>query len=62
MIKFKSKTHSKILISLKDQIINSRILDWGSKFNDNAGISYKQLNAILKYWGNDFLWEIRCDP
>jgi pimeloyl-ACP methyl ester carboxylesterase len=57
MIKFKSKTHSKILISLKDQIINSRILDWGSKFNDNAGISYKQLNAILKYWGNDFSWE-----
>mgnify|MGYP006096891723 FL=1 len=57
MIKFKSKTHSKILISLKDQIINSRILDWGSEFNDNAGISYKQLNAILKYWGNDFSWE-----
>ena len=57
MIKFKSKTHSKILISLKDQIINSRILDWGSKFNDNAGISYKQLNTILKYWGNDFSWE-----
>ena len=57
MIKFKSKTHSKILISLKDQIINSRILDWGSKFNDNAGISYQQLNAILKYWGKDFSWE-----
>ena len=57
MIKFKSKTHSKILISLKNQIINSRILDWGSEFNDNAGISYKQLNAILKYWGNDFSWE-----
>ena len=49
MIKFKSKTHSKILISLKNQIINSRILDWGSEFNDNAGISYQQLNAILKY-------------
>ena len=57
MIKFKSKTHSKILISLKNQIINSRILDWGSEFNDNAGISYKQLNTILKYWGNDFSWE-----
>ena len=57
MIKFKSKTHSKILISLKNQIINSRILDWGSEFNDNAGISYQQLNAILKYWGNDFSWE-----
>ena len=57
MIKFKSKTHSKILISLKNQIINRRILDWGSEFNDNAGISYKQLNTILKYWGNDFSWE-----
>lgn len=57
MIKFKSKTHSKILISLKNQIINSRILDWGSEFNDNAGISYQQLNAILKYWGKDFSWE-----
>jgi pimeloyl-ACP methyl ester carboxylesterase len=57
MIEFKSKTHSKILISLKNQIINSRILDWGSEFNDNAGISYKQLNTILKYWGNDFSWE-----
>ena len=57
MIKFKSKTHSKILISLKNQIINSRILDWGSEFNDNAGISYKQLNTILKYWGKDFSWE-----
>jgi pimeloyl-ACP methyl ester carboxylesterase len=57
MIKFKSKTHSKILIPLKNQIINSRILDWGSEFNDNAGISYKQLNTILKYWGNDFSWE-----
>ena len=57
MIEFKSKTHSKILISLKNQIINSRILDWGSEFNDNAGISYQQLNAILKYWGKDFSWE-----
>jgi microsomal epoxide hydrolase len=57
MIKFKSKTHSKILISLKNQIINSRILDWGSEFNDNAGISYQQLNAILKYWVKDFSWE-----
>jgi pimeloyl-ACP methyl ester carboxylesterase len=57
MIKFKSKTDIKILNSLKDQIINSRVLDWGSEFNDNAGISYKQLNAILKYWGNDFSWE-----
>jgi len=57
MIEFKSKTHSKILISLKNQIINRRILDWGSEFNDNAGISYKQLNTILKYWGNDFSWE-----
>ena len=57
MIEFKSKTNSKILISLKNQIINSRILDWGSEFNDNAGISYKQLNTILKYWGNDFSWE-----
>ena len=57
MIKFKSKTHSKILISLKNQIINSGILDWGSEFNDNAGISYQQLNAILKYWGKDFSWE-----
>ena len=57
MKEFKSNTDPKVITNLKDHIFNSRILDWGKGYNDNAGISYKNLSYILNYWKDKFSWE-----
>ena len=54
MEQFKSNIDNKVLEDLKDKITNSRILDWGAGYNDNAGISFKKLSYILDYWKNHF--------
>ena len=57
MEQFKSNIDNKVLEDLKNKITNSRILDWGAGYNDNAGISFKKLSYILDYWKNHFCWK-----
>ena len=57
MNSFESKTDPKNLVILKKAITNSRILDWGSDYNKNAGITFKNLKFILDYWKNEFSWK-----
>ena len=57
MEKFVSVTNPKVIENLKLQISNSRIIDWASDFNKDAGISYNRLSYILDYWKNKFSWE-----
>ena len=57
MEKFVSVTNPKVIENLKLQISNSRIIDWATDFNKDAGISYNRLSYILDYWQNKFSWE-----
>ena len=57
MEKFVSVTNPKVIENLKLQISNSRIIDWASDFNKDAGITYDRLAYILDYWKNKFSWE-----
>ena len=57
MEKFVSVTNPKVIENLKLQISNSRIIDWASDFNKDAGITYNRLAYILDYWKNKFSWE-----
>ena len=57
MEKFVSVTNPKVIENLKLQISNSRIIDWATDFNKDAGISYNRLANILDYWENKFSWE-----
>ena len=57
MEKFVSVTNPKVIENLKLQISNSRIIDWATEFNKDAGISYDRLSYILDYWKNKFSWE-----
>ena len=57
MEKFLCKIDSKVIDDLNNQISNNRVLDWGKGYNDNAGISYKNLSYILNYWKDKFSWE-----
>ena len=47
MNSFESKTDPKNLVILKKALINSRILDWGSDYNKNAGITFKNLKVCF---------------
>ena len=53
---FESYTDPKHIVTLKQAISNSRILDWGTDYNKNAGITFKNLKFILDYWKNEFSW------
>ena len=57
MEKFVSVTNPTVIENLKLQISNSRIIDWATDFNKDAGISYNRLSYILDYWQNKFSWE-----
>tara|TARA_B100001564_G_C20538087_1_gene623032 strand:- start:690 stop:857 length:168 start_codon:yes stop_codon:yes gene_type:complete len=54
MKKFVSVTNPTVIENLKLQISNSRIIDWATDFNKDAGISYNRLAHILDYWKNKF--------
>ena len=57
MEKFVSVTNPTVIENLKLQISSSRIIDWATDFNKDAGISYNRLAHILDYWKNKFSWE-----
>ena len=57
MEKFVWVTNPTVIENLKLQISNSRIIDWATDFNKDAGISYNRLSYILDYWQNKFSWE-----
>ena len=57
MEKFKSNIDNKALEDLNFKITNGRILDWGSDYNNDAGISFKKISYIIDYWKNQFSWK-----
>ena len=57
MEKFKSNIDNKALEDLNFKITNSRLLDWGPDYNNDAGISFKKISYIIDYWKNQFSWK-----
>ena len=58
MEQFKSNIDDIALEDLNHKITNSRIFDWGSDYNNNAGISFKKISYIMDYWQNQFSWKV----